>query len=193
MTRNELRDRARQVYREWRRALPYAERAELAAAPRAEQIVAKAVDPDARENAEWSAELAEYLTAHDLFWVEERRYHICRPHPAARAVIATGVVPARFSCPLASAACPIAAASGCTPKHLHVIWASWPATGESAHAKTIRDGRDSGGGSGTARPQRLERPHRSRRATLRLAYASRAAGSPNRRRTHRRCRARCRR
>jgi hypothetical protein len=89
-------------------------------------IVATPLDEDAaRDVAEWNQSLAEYLVAHELFLVDERPFHICQSHAAAREVIATGVVPAQFACPRAHAACPFAAASHCAGgRELHLSLAS---------------------------------------------------------------------
>lgn len=79
------------------------------------------VDPmDAREDDTWCDDLIEYINAHPEvgFHLEERRFHICRAHRAARDVIAAGRVPAEFECPVADDRCPFQRASsvagGCT-------------------------------------------------------------------------------
>lgn len=72
------------------------------------------VDPeDAREDETWCDDLVEYINAHPEvgFHLEERRFHICRAHRAAREVIAAGRVPAGFVCPVASDGCPFQGAS----------------------------------------------------------------------------------
>jgi hypothetical protein len=65
-----------------------------------------------RENRLWTQQLAEYVNAHEEvgFFLQERHFHICRAHAAARAVIERGTIPAGFSCPRAAADCPFASA-----------------------------------------------------------------------------------
>lgn len=72
------------------------------------------VDPeDAIDDALWRQELIEYIDAHPeiVFFLEERRFHICRAHAVGRRVAKTGVVPRDFVCPLADRACPLQRAS----------------------------------------------------------------------------------
>jgi hypothetical protein len=72
------------------------------------------IDPeDAREDDTWCDDLIEYINGHPevAFHLEERRFHICRAHRAARDVISTGRVPARFTCPAANDRCPFKEAS----------------------------------------------------------------------------------
>ena len=78
-----------------------------------------AVDPLAKiENEMWTEQLQEWVTSHDdvVFFLEERKFHICRAHPKARRVLETGVVPATFACPLGRQRCPLASAvrPGCS-------------------------------------------------------------------------------
>ena len=65
-----------------------------------------------RENRLWTQQLAEYVNAHEEvgFFLQERHFHICRAHAAARAVIERGTIPAGFSCPRTAADCPLASA-----------------------------------------------------------------------------------
>jgi hypothetical protein len=77
------------------------------------------VDPLAKiENEMWTEQLQEWVTSHDdvVFFLEERKFHICRAHPKARRVLETGVVPATFACPLGRQRCPLASAvrPGCS-------------------------------------------------------------------------------
>lgn len=67
------------------------------------------VDPaDACENQMWRRDLIEYINNHPelRFQVEERTFHICRAHPAAREVVENGIVPNDFVCPAGNEACP---------------------------------------------------------------------------------------
>jgi len=67
------------------------------------------VDPeDARESEAGTTDLLEYIDAHPeiAFWLEERRYHICRAHPAARALLTQRQVPSTFECPFGHTSCP---------------------------------------------------------------------------------------
>jgi hypothetical protein len=58
-------------------------------------------------------ELREFVDSHEEigFFLGERRFHICRALPAARQVIARGLIPADFFCPGGAIDCPFAAAS----------------------------------------------------------------------------------
>jgi hypothetical protein len=79
---------------------------------------------DELDNAMWSDDFREYVTAHDelVFHVPARSFHICRAHPAARAVVARGVIPAGFACPLGRAGCPfVEAASGRPRAAMHLV------------------------------------------------------------------------
>jgi hypothetical protein len=78
------------------------------------ELRGRVVDPeDAREDDTWCDDLIEYINGHPevAFHLEERRFHICRAHRAARDVISTGRVPARFTCPAANDRCPFKEAS----------------------------------------------------------------------------------
>ncbi|MGE0548794.1 MAG: hypothetical protein AB7O24_23960 [Kofleriaceae bacterium] len=72
-------------------------------------------DPEHRM---FKQQLLEYISNHEevQFFLADGSFHICRAHPAARAVICSGLLPARFECPIADQACPmrtiIAAAGG---------------------------------------------------------------------------------
>ena len=114
----------------WWQRLDPASRADLAARwgrPRASaeaEVELRGVfvdDATAREdqldNAMWSRDFREYVTAHEelVFHVPERSFHICRAHRMARAVLEAGVIPAGFACPLGRAACPFVAAQSARP------------------------------------------------------------------------------
>jgi hypothetical protein len=68
------------------------------------------IDP---EDDTWCDDLIEYINGHPevALHLEERRFHICHAHRAAREVIATGRVPATFTCPVANDRCPFKEAS----------------------------------------------------------------------------------
>lgn len=79
------------------------------------------VDPElARENAMWTRHLTEYIQAHPevTFHLQERTFHICRAHPTARRVVATGVIAADFRCPFARHGCPLL---GGQPRSRHAV------------------------------------------------------------------------
>lgn len=52
-------------------------------------------------------DLYEYLVNHEISLAEERQYHVCTAHEAARAALRAGVIPATFTCPLERAECPM--------------------------------------------------------------------------------------
>lgn len=58
-------------------------------------------------------QLLEFVLNHEeiRFFLEERRFHICRRHAPAREVLAAGVLPARFRCAFRGEACPLRAIS----------------------------------------------------------------------------------
>jgi hypothetical protein len=61
------------------------------------------------EHRQFKQQLLEYISKHEdvQFFLVDRKLHICRAHPAARAAIQSGVIPAAFVCPLADADCPM--------------------------------------------------------------------------------------
>jgi hypothetical protein len=66
------------------------------------------------DDEEWRADHFEYLLDHPEIWIPEdpagprRSFHIgCTSHQGARAVLATGRIPADFACPLNEALCPL--------------------------------------------------------------------------------------
>ncbi len=130
---HQLRRRARRAYAQWSTTLSPRERQQLANVQRIElAIVAVAVDAHNRvECRDAKSDLAEYLVNHELFAVEDRVYHICRRHPAAREVLRRGEIGASFACPAQSPRCPFAAASasmGGAPLQLRVRSATATAT-----------------------------------------------------------------
>jgi hypothetical protein len=63
---------------------------------------------------DWVPEWTDHLLSNPEVWVWAvhrvivvRTFHICSAHRAARAVLRAGFIPADFTCPLASAACPM--------------------------------------------------------------------------------------
>lgn len=111
--------RARAVLRQWRATLPTEARAGLALPSWRDQplaLIGAPVDAElAHDDALWTAQLVEYINGHEEvgFYLQERRFHICRAHAAARRVVGTGVIPAGFACPRRAADCPLAAAAAC--------------------------------------------------------------------------------
>ena len=64
---------------------------------------------DAWGFSEWGEGWLEYVLEHPEVievWTV-RTFHICTRHPAARAAVAAGRIPADFACPFASADCPM--------------------------------------------------------------------------------------
>lgn len=57
----------------------------------------------------WNRDLYEHIVGRPIvgFFLDRRVFHIgCTAHPAARALLRTGRIPAGFRCPLARGACP---------------------------------------------------------------------------------------
>ncbi|HVJ21155.1 MAG TPA: hypothetical protein VM686_37345 [Polyangiaceae bacterium] len=68
-------------------------------------VDAERPDDDGNENVDFY----EYLVNHELSLEDGRTFHICSRHPAARALLARGWIPADFQCPREEAACPMRA------------------------------------------------------------------------------------
>ena len=119
--RRRLARRARAALRQWRATLPADARAGLALPSWRDQplvLIGAPVDAAlAHDAALWTAQLVEYINSHEEvgFYLQERRFHICRAHAAARRVVRAGVIPAGFACPRRAADCPFAAAAACVP------------------------------------------------------------------------------
>jgi hypothetical protein len=69
---------------------------------------------EAEPGDDWVPEWTDHLLSNPEVWVWAahrvvvmRTFHICTAHPAARAVLRAGFIPAAFACPLASAECPM--------------------------------------------------------------------------------------
>jgi hypothetical protein len=121
--RHRLGRRARAALRQWRASLPATARVGLALRSWRDQpltLIGEPVDAElAHDTALWTTSLIEYVNSHEEvgFYLQERRFHICRAHAAARRVVCTGVIPAGFECPVRAAACPFAAAAVLVPAH----------------------------------------------------------------------------
>lgn len=119
--RHRLGRRARDALRKWKATLPASVRADLALPSWRSHpltLIAVAVDSEqARDAEQWTTELIEYINSHEEvgFNLQERRFHICRAHAAARRVIHTGVIPAAFACPRGEPSCPYAGAAALVP------------------------------------------------------------------------------
>lgn len=87
--------------------------------PRAEARVLVRFVETSQEPA--SNEFYEYLVNHEVTLEDGTRRHICRAHPRARAVLASGRIPAGFTCPLAHDACPMRALLAHAPGHDAVL------------------------------------------------------------------------
>lgn len=119
--RHRLTRRARAALRAWRATLPTEARAGLRLPSWRDQpleLIGAPVDAElAHDTALWTAQLVEYINSHEEvgFYLQERRFHICRAHAVARRVVRTGVIPADFACPRRATDCPFAAAAACFP------------------------------------------------------------------------------
>lgn len=74
------------------------------------QLEGRLVDEETRrETRMYKQELFDYIVNHEevQFFLESRTFHICRNHPAARAVLESGFLPASFRCPLERQGCPM--------------------------------------------------------------------------------------
>ncbi|MDY3558384.1 hypothetical protein R5W23_005477 [Gemmata sp. JC673] len=76
---------------------------------------------------EWLDDWAEYVEGHEEVFllpravVVFRTFHICRSEPAARAVAASGLLPAGFACPGAASGCPMQRVQAVAPgRRLHL-------------------------------------------------------------------------
>lgn len=102
----------------WQHLSPADRRTLRAHPPRAPRgLVGRYVEPAADKQAAW-LDYYEYLVNHEIRIVDGPTFHICSAHPAARAAISSGTIPAAFACPRADAACPMRAildrAPGCS-------------------------------------------------------------------------------
>lgn len=119
--RHRLGRRARAALRRWRATLPAAARVGLALRSWRDQpltLIGAPVDAElAHDAARWTTDLIEYINGHEEvgFYLQERRFHICRAHAAARRVVRAGVIPGGFTCPRRAADCPFATAAACVP------------------------------------------------------------------------------
>jgi hypothetical protein len=115
--------RARAAMRRWLPTVPLVARRALRRTVWRDppiELVGIPVDPESvREHVAWCRQMIEYINGHEEigFYLQERRFHICRRHARARRVIATGVIEAGFACPRGEATCPFAAAAACAPGH----------------------------------------------------------------------------
>ena len=69
-------------------------------------------------------DLYEYFVNHEISLAEERQYHVCTAHEAARAALRAGVIPAGFACPLERAECPMRGVLALAPGrslHLEIV------------------------------------------------------------------------
>jgi hypothetical protein len=76
---------------------------------------------DSVRMAEWLEDWQEYVLGHEevvllpRVLVVFRTYHICQAEPAARAVTASGLLPAGFRCPIDADECPMRRVQGVAP------------------------------------------------------------------------------
>jgi hypothetical protein len=106
---------------------------------------------DARDDAMWRADWIEYLNAHAeiAFFLEGRRFHICRAHADARRVARAGRIPHDFACPLASASCPFTRALARRPGRAIVLSLEGRAPGQTARSWRVEP--DAGSDTNTTR------------------------------------------
>ena len=75
------------------------------------ELVGEFIEPDSApfSHDELQQQLLEFVNNHEEieFFIVERKFHICRAHAAARQIVADGILPADFSCPLSSDDCPM--------------------------------------------------------------------------------------
>ena len=72
-------------------------------------VVARFVEAGTEADDVGATDFYEYLVNHEIFLEDGRPFHICSSHPAARARLAAGLIPAGFRCPKGDAACPMRA------------------------------------------------------------------------------------
>jgi hypothetical protein len=104
--------------RRWWGELGADERRALGASGRdSASVVVRFAPPDEAADDGEVNDFYEYLVNHEVYLEDGRAAHICSAHPAARAVLAAGRIPAGFRCPRADASCPMRAllerAPGC--------------------------------------------------------------------------------
>lgn len=120
-SRHRLGRRARAALRSWRATLPAPARVGLALRSWRDQpltLIGAPVDAEvAHDDALARTSLLEYINSHEEvgFYLQERYFHICRAHAAARRVVRAGVIPAGFVCPRRASSCPFAAAAAMVP------------------------------------------------------------------------------
>jgi hypothetical protein len=112
--------------RKWWRALPWRERHAMrpceGRAPRG--VTARFVEDSGTDDE--GLDFYEYLVNHDIVLDDGRRFHICSAHPQARQVLASGLLPAGFRCPIGRDECPMRAILAVSPGR-HVRLALAPA------------------------------------------------------------------
>jgi hypothetical protein len=111
LTRNLSISQSNQVMTWWR-GLPPGARSALRDDPARPPagVVARFVEPGASADApEESTDFYEHLVNHEVYIDDGPTFQICSAHPAARAVLACGHLPADFACPRGDAACPMRA------------------------------------------------------------------------------------
>lgn len=72
------------------------------------ELKGRLIDPlEVREHKALKEELIEYVNNHEdvQFFVVEKKFHICRSHPAAAMAIKSGRIKADFRCPLNDNSC----------------------------------------------------------------------------------------
>jgi len=78
-------------------------------------VVGRFVEPGDGEPTDDVTDYYEYLVNHEILLVDARPFHICSAHPAARAAVASGIVPSTFLCPRHDEACPMRQLLGTRP------------------------------------------------------------------------------
>ena len=84
-----------------------------------------AAEADAADDERAIDELREYINNHEIaFFMPDRTFQVgCRAHVRAREVLATGLIPASFRCPISRARCPMRKALACAGgKSIRLHW-----------------------------------------------------------------------
>ena len=71
------------------------------------EVCARFEEPGDDESLDIPDDFYEYVIAHEITLSAERTFHICRAHEEALRVVAQGLIPADFVCPLAKDDCPM--------------------------------------------------------------------------------------
>src|SRR5689334_13907513 len=93
--------------RRWWHSLSRKERDSLREERFPSEICARFEEPGEEEALEIPDDFYEYVVAHELTLWPTRTFTICSAHEEARVVVAHGLIPADFVCPLSKVDCPM--------------------------------------------------------------------------------------